>query len=144
MAIFRQIGALITCPYYLTYLAESHLQDGRFEQGLASVAEARGISETNLSRNSEPELLRLKGELLARTRREDAEAHLRSALDLARAQGAALFELRSAVALARLLKEEDRFREARALLTETTTRLPPALLDLPEGQTARDLMSSSR
>jgi tetratricopeptide (TPR) repeat protein len=142
MAIFRQIGALIICPYYLTYLAESHLEDGRVDEGLSSVAEARGISETNLSCNSVPELLRLQGELLGRARHEDAEPHLRSALDLSRSQGAALYELRSALALGRLLKAEGRGAEARGLLNEVSARVPGPLWNLTEGRAVRELLSS--
>ena len=67
------------------------------------------------------EMLRLKGEVLLVHDAEaiaDAEACLRAALEVARAQEAKWWELRSSVSLARLLRDTDRRDEARTMLSE--------------------------
>jgi predicted ATPase len=66
------------------------------------------------------ELLRLRAEILldqdAAGRLEEAKYLLRRALEIARAQEAKWFELRAATSLARLLRDQGRRDEARALL----------------------------
>ena len=66
-----------------------------------------------------PEMLRLKGAILAVSARSDAgeaESWLRKSLDWARRQHAVAWELRTATSLARLLVRDGRTAEARALL----------------------------
>jgi predicted ATPase len=48
----------------------------------------------------------------------EAERCLRSAIDVSRPQGARLFELRTTVSLARLLRDTNRGGEARTMLAE--------------------------
>jgi predicted ATPase len=48
----------------------------------------------------------------------EAESCLRTAIDVARWQGARLFELRATTSLARLLKQQGKQDEARAMLAE--------------------------
>ena len=63
-------------------------------------------------------MLRLKGWLLIQESQiEDAEACLRSAIDVARAQQAKSWELRSATTLARLLADRGDRASARELLS---------------------------
>src|SRR5215472_3753024 len=71
-------------------------------------------------RLQEAELYRLKGELLLRSSHDasEAEACFRRALKIAQAQSAKWWELRSSVALARLLLDTNRRHEARAMLTD--------------------------
>jgi predicted ATPase len=67
------------------------------------------------------EILRLKGEVLLMhdaTSAAEAEACFRAALDVARAQEAKWWELRTSVSLARLLGKIDRGEEARTMLAE--------------------------
>jgi predicted ATPase len=64
--------------------------------------------------------VRVKGELVllqgAAPQAAAAEDFFRQALDWARRQGALSWELRAATSLARLLRDQDRFAEALALL----------------------------
>lgn len=71
-----------------------------------------------------PELLRLKGEILARTEenRERGKAALREAIRWARVGGAPFFELRATRALAGLLLAEGRSSEVRTMLDEVLGR----------------------
>ena len=69
----------------------------------------------------EAELHRLKGELLMIEGPDnvvEAERSLRTAIEVARQQGARLFELRATVSLARLMADQDRHDEARVMLTD--------------------------
>ena len=67
----------------------------------------------------EAELHRLQGELLQAAARGGAEVCFRQALAVARRQEARSLELRAAVSLSRLLRQQGNRQEARALLAET-------------------------
>jgi predicted ATPase len=70
-------------------------------------------------RDSEPEVHRVKGELLLAESPSDeggAEASFRKALDVARGQSAKSWELRAATSLARLWQSQGRKEEAGDLL----------------------------
>jgi predicted ATPase len=67
----------------------------------------------------EAELYRLQGELLLAVARGGAEVCFRQALAVARQQEARSLELRAAVSLSRLLRQQGNRQEARALLAET-------------------------
>ena len=130
-------------PEYLVYLTAAYLEDGATDLALVTVEEGLALTKTNLAKNYEPELLRLKGQILAK--RElvaEAESHLRSSLKLAREEKAHLFELRSLVALARFLTERERSREAREVLIEGRASLPEPLFALQEGQAMGELLAS--
>jgi class 3 adenylate cyclase len=144
IGIFRQIGALITCPYYLSYLAEAYLEDNQVELGLATVEEGLTLTRTRLGNNPEPELIRIKGQFLARGGlKADAESHLRNALKMARDHQASLFELRSGLALGTFLGDRGLAADAAQVLGETRDRVPATLLSLKEGQALRELLLST-
>jgi tetratricopeptide (TPR) repeat protein len=102
-------------------LAETCGKNERAEEGLDLVAAALATAERTGHRMAEAELYRVKGELLVlKDRRNMAEAErcLRTAIEVARRQGARLFELRATVSLARLLRDTSRGDEARMMLSE--------------------------
>jgi predicted ATPase len=112
------IGTRELISYWLPLLAEACLDTGRIEEGLSAVREA--IAETKERTHFyEAELHRLEGELLLVSKEPDetrAEASLRNAVAIARAQQAKSWELRAAASLAKLLAHQGRGGEARALL----------------------------
>src|SRR6185369_5557488 len=117
LALYQGMGVLMSYGYYLTYLAAAHRDAGNIDDGLATVQEGLALCETLFTRFHESELLRLKGELLARRGDEgDAEASLRAAIELARKRGGKSLELRAATSLGRLLHERGRRDEARRLV----------------------------
>jgi predicted ATPase len=68
-------------------------------------------------REHEPEILRIKGELLTQAGRvDDAEASFKVSLELARAQNARGWELRTALSLVGLWREQGRDKESYDLL----------------------------
>ena len=77
------------------------------------------LGDTDRSSMYAPEVLRVDGELLARSGARDfapAERRFREAAGLARERGVKSFELRAAMGLARLWREHGRHAEARELL----------------------------
>jgi len=93
---------------------------GQIAEGLSVVDQALARAEQTEAGWYFAELLRTKGELHLLERRptsvETAEKCFHRALDVARDQGALLWELRSGMSLARLWREQRRVNEARKLL----------------------------
>ena len=113
-------GFAATTSLY-AHLADSYRKNGRPEEGLATVATALRETERGGERTAEPELYRVKGELLLmRDPPDEAEVErcFRTAIDIARRQEARFFELRATTSLARLLKRQGKRDEARAMLAE--------------------------
>ncbi|HEY2230374.1 MAG TPA: tetratricopeptide repeat protein [Xanthobacteraceae bacterium] len=67
--------------------------------------------------NTSAELNRLKGQLLLQGQTEAAEELYQKAFNIAEERGAKLWELRAAVSLARLRRDQGRRAEAHALLS---------------------------
>ncbi len=99
VAAHASMGSRVVMPYYLSYIAETCLAADQIDAGLQAADEGLVIARTNLATHFVPELERLKGELLARRDPAAAEPLLRQALEVSRAQGAALFAGRAAAAL---------------------------------------------
>jgi predicted ATPase len=105
----------------ITVMAEICGKDGREEEGLDLVTKGLTTVEQTDLRLTEADLHRLKGELLMIKESgnvAEAEYCLRTEIDVARRQGARLFELRATVSLARLLKQRGETVEACRMLAE--------------------------
>jgi tetratricopeptide (TPR) repeat protein len=126
---------------YLAMLAELYLLDGRTADGLELIDELLAVVEHKGERHYEPELHRLRGELLAAhpagvdTDDDTAERCLRRALELANAQGAQSFALRAGLSLATLLSSTERAAEGAAVLRGIYARFS-------EGFDTHDLVAS--
>jgi predicted ATPase len=113
----RETRLMIFRPFYLTLLADARRMAGQFHAALDHLAEARRVVEDTEERCCQAATLRLTGEvLLAIGDSAAAEAHYCEALDIARQQTAKLWELRAAMSLARLLRDQGKHSEARDLL----------------------------
>lgn len=98
-------------------VADALCRAGYIAEGLGVVEEAIDCSADNEDRWHIAELLRVRGELrLSSGRLEDARDDFRRALEWARQQAALAWELRAAISLAHLLRDESRSAEATALL----------------------------
>jgi predicted ATPase len=114
---FRATGAELWVPHFLALLAGACEIDGHIEEGLGLLDEAVQIIERTGERWLKAELYRLKGQLLLRQGYIDAAEDLyREALSIAGEQEAKLWELRAAVSLARVRRDQGRSSEARDLL----------------------------
>ena len=119
LGAWNQLGARIYLPHGICLLAESHLVGGRTAEGLECVAQALAMAADTGEYWSVARLHQLRALLLLQIHgcgRESAEAHLRTAIGTARAQGARGLELRAATSLARLWCEQGKRQEARDLL----------------------------
>jgi tetratricopeptide (TPR) repeat protein len=103
-------------------LAETCGKNGRMEEGLDLVTKGLTTAQQTGLSIAESELHRIKGNLLmikSLGNVAEAEGWLRTAIDIARQQGARLFELRATVSLARLLKQRGETYQARQMLAES-------------------------
>jgi predicted ATPase len=94
---------------------------GKDEEGLAVLAEALQRVKDQGAPYCEPEIHRLKGELLltlAPKSPTDAESCFRQAIASARRQQARSLELRAALSLSRLYHQQDKKEEAQQMLAE--------------------------
>jgi predicted ATPase len=105
-------------PYFLGILGTAHGAAGRVAEGQRLVADALDAVRASGECWFEPELHRLKGELLSLAGRDQAtaEACFLSAIAVAREQAAKLWELRAATSLAQLWAAQGRRAEAYGLL----------------------------
>ena len=98
---------------------------GQLAEARVAVEETLAWTEQTEEHWAVPEQLRIKGELLLlqdATAAATAEDHFRRALDSARRQGALSWELRVATSSARLLRDQGRSAEGKALLRPVLDR----------------------
>jgi class 3 adenylate cyclase/tetratricopeptide (TPR) repeat protein len=117
LAAIRDTGTVAGTPRVLMRLAAAYTRLGRPAEGLNCLAEAAQIIETTDERVGEPTLHRLRGDLLnAIGDQVAAEQGYHQALAVARRQSAKLFELRAAISLARLWRDQGKRQKAHDLL----------------------------
>jgi predicted ATPase len=123
----RAAGQELELPHSLGLLAEAHGRANQPEEGLDALTEALTIVERTGERFWEAELHRVYGELSLRvtapaTRGSavlaSAEESFRKAIEIARQQQAKSLELRAAMSLSRLWRNQGRKDEARQVLAE--------------------------
>jgi tetratricopeptide (TPR) repeat protein len=111
------LGAAAYLPFYILTLAEVYGFAARPEEGLNRLAEAANVVEATAERWAEAEVHRLRGTLLLSMHGPAAaEGSYRHALAVARRQSAKFWELRAALDLARLWRDQGKRTEARDLL----------------------------
>jgi predicted ATPase len=116
---YRATGARAWQTNFLALLAIGYLHAGRYAEGLSTIGEARNLATRQDEYWWESELHRLECDLLLASvgiRQDRVERCYRSALGSARRQAAKSWELRAAVSLARLLRDQGRRDEAREVL----------------------------
>jgi predicted ATPase len=118
LAAIRATGSLVGRTVHLCEVAEACLRLGETPEGLATLDDAETFVEKHHEHHWEPEIHRLRGELLLQggAQAGHAENCFHKALEIARAQEAKSFELRAAMSLARLRRDQGRRAEARDLL----------------------------
>jgi predicted ATPase len=117
LTAYRDTGTEMWVSYQIALLAAACEIAGQFEEALTLMNEALQIVERTGERWFAAELNRHKGRLLLRQgHAEAAEGLYYKALSIAVEQEAKLWELRAAVSLARLRRDQGRPAEARDLL----------------------------
>jgi Flp pilus assembly protein TadD len=93
------------------------MRAGDHDEALVVIGEALRLARTNLDGYYEPELLRLRGQVLFQLGDSvESEAHCLQALTLARERAARTLELRAATSVARLWADRGDVSRARDLL----------------------------
>ena len=117
IAAYRATGAELESSYWFALLADACATIGAIEEGLAALTEALNLVAMTGVLFCHAELLRLKGELfLKRNEPNQAEASFREAINVASVQRAKLLELRAAMSLARLWRDQSKVQQAQELL----------------------------
>ena len=115
----RSMGSTLCNPFYLSSLARAHAVLGKFDDAWRCIGEAETLIEQSKQRWFEAEVNRTAGEialLLPKPRAAKAEAYFELALAVAQAQQAKSWELRAAMSMARLWRDQGKRDEARELL----------------------------
>jgi len=114
---YRSMGSLVWVPQYLGILVTAYEAAGQIEDALIAANTALQIVERTGERWFAAELNRHKGQLLVQSGNVGAaEEQFYEALRIAQSQGAKLWELRAAMSLARLRRDQGRRNEACHLL----------------------------
>jgi class 3 adenylate cyclase/predicted ATPase len=116
---WRSGGATRWMPYYLLYLARAYAALGQLDDAWRCIGEATTAVETTKERWCEADVIRTAGEIALMSPERDAakaEAYFERALTVARQQQAKSWELRAAMSMARLWRDQGKRDEARELL----------------------------
>jgi len=119
IAAIRSTGATRLLPIYLAHLARAHADLGLFDDAWRSIGEAMTAIETTKETWFEADINRMAGEIALKSPQPDtskAEAYFERTLAVARAQQAKSWELRAAMSMARLWRDQGKRDEARDLL----------------------------
>jgi predicted ATPase len=115
----RSTGATLWILWYLSYLARAYAELGQLDDAWRSIGEAMTAVETSNERWCEADVSRIAGEIELKSPEPDAakaQAYFERALTVARAQQAKSWELRAAMSMARLWRDQGKPQEARELL----------------------------
>jgi tetratricopeptide (TPR) repeat protein len=117
LAAWNGTGARVIDTQWLGFIAQAHVQAGQFDDALPALDRATATAAATGECYYQAELHRLRGAVLAETGdATQAASWLQQAIDTARSQQAKSLELRAAMSLARLWRDQGKRHEARDLL----------------------------
>jgi tetratricopeptide (TPR) repeat protein len=140
--MYRHRYHLITTALY-SAMAEGLLILGARDQALETIETAFSVVQQHGDLFNMPELLRIKGDILASGAQPDylkAEACYRGSLELASRQSALSWKLRTGISLAHLLRQQGRGTEAVPMLEAICAQFTEGF-DTPDYQRAKHLVS---
>jgi class 3 adenylate cyclase/predicted ATPase len=115
----QSTGTTVWMPVYLSYLARAYVELGQFDDASRCIGEAMTTAQTTKENWYEADIHRLAGEIALLSPEPDAakaEACFVRALAVSREQQAKSWELRAAMSMARLWRDQGRWTEGRDLL----------------------------
>jgi predicted ATPase len=147
IAAYRSTGATTSVPQFSSNLAMVRAELGKFDDAWHLIGEAVTAMETTKERLFEAELSRFAGEIALMSPEPDAamaEAYFERALAVARKQQAKSWELRAAMSMARLWRDQGKRQEARELLAPVYGWFTEGFdtLDLKEAKNLLDALAS--
>jgi predicted ATPase len=116
---YEATGRNFLAPLDLAILGSTHAALGKFDDARRYVADAMNSIETNKEKWFEAEVNRVAGEIAVKSpapHTAKAEGYFERALTVARQQQAKSWELRAAMSLARLWRDQGKVKQARELL----------------------------
>lgn len=119
IAAWQSTGATVWMPLFLSFLANSYAEIEKFDDSWRCIDEALKAVEETKEMWCEAEINRTAGEIALLLPKPDAmkaKAYFDRALIVARKQQAKSWELRSAMSMARLWRDQGKRAEARQLL----------------------------
>jgi predicted ATPase len=131
---WRSIGSKLWMPNYLSYSARAYAEIGQLNDAWRCIGEAMMAVETTKEGLWEAEIHRMAGEIARKSEADalKAEKYFERALAVARKQQAKSWELRAAMSMARLWRDQGKQQQARELLA-------PVYSWFTEGFDTRDL-----
>ena len=140
---WRSTGATGLVPVHLSNLAKAYAELGQFDHAWRCIGEAMTAIETKEERWWEAEFHRIAGEIALLSPEPNAakaQAYFERALAVAREQQAKSWELRAAMSMARLWRDQGKRDEARDLLAPVHGWFTEGFdkLDLKEAKTLLD------
>ena len=119
IAGLRRTQATALLSSYTSYHARASAELGRSDEATRSICDVMSMIETTKEKWCEAEIFRVAGEIAMLSTNPEAakaEAYFKRALAVARKQQARSWELRAAMSLARLWRNQGRPQQARGLL----------------------------
>ena len=147
ISAWRSTGAAVFVPWWLTCLTRAYAELGNFDDAWRCIGEAITAIETSKETWFEAEVHRMAGEIALMPPEPNAakaEARFERALAVARAQQAKSWELRAAMSMARLWRDQGKRTEARNLLAPVYGWFTEGFdtLDLKEAKALLDELAS--
>jgi class 3 adenylate cyclase/predicted ATPase len=147
VSAMRSTGTTMWMPLWLSYLTRANAEIGQFDDARRCIGEAMAAVETAKERWCEAEINRIAGETALMSPEPDAakaEAYFERALAVAHEQQARSWELRAAMSMARLWREQGKRNEARELLAPVCGWFSEGFdtLDLKEAKALLDALAS--
>jgi predicted ATPase len=144
IAISREQGFVLLLPSFEAALAEAEVRVGETDAGLRRFDGALAALERTDQRWYEAEMHRIRGDILLKrdpANTAAAKQSLQAAIAIAQSQKARSFELRAALALARLYRAANRDADAHAVLAPAVQGFPPTQ-QFPELTEAQALLAA--
>ena len=143
MTTWRSTGARLWAPLRMSHLARAYADLGQFDDAWRFIGDAMTVVETAKERWCEADILRVAGEITLMSPEPDAakaEAYFERALAVARKQQAKSWELRGAMSMAQLWRDQGKRQQARNLLAPVYGWFTEGFdtLDLKEAKTLLD------
>ena len=147
MAAYRSTGATLFLPWYSAQCAIGYANLGQFDSASTNITEALQVVCSTNENLFKAEIHRIAGDIALKSPQPDlgkAEAYFERALAVARQQQAKSWELRAAMSLARLWRDQGKVQQARELLAPVYGWFTEGFdtLDLKEAKALLEELSS--
>jgi predicted ATPase len=119
LTAYRSLGSRLLVPFYSSCLAKAYADLGQRDSAWRCIGEAITVMETSKETLCEAEVHRIAGEIARKSPHSDeakAEADFERAIRIAHKQMAKSWELRAAMSIARLWRDQGKRQQAQDLL----------------------------